>query len=171
VRENNSWAAQHLNEPDLRIREIREGIFMNTFIQIAEDIFKYVKKQYGPSNKSLEVILAICGLITALIGIWVSAIYLDAQAAAAAKQLGYSEEAGATLFAMFICSPVAIFIGPIVGIIGGYLGNILGRRIHDETTWGYWVYKVTGAGITGLIAGAFPFALLQLLHVMGIKGF
>ena len=114
--------------------------------------------------------IGLIGLITCLVGIWVPAIYIDGQANANNTETDHIAGAGATLVAMFMCSPAALFIGPACGTIGSQIGIRLGRRRTghdiDDSIWSF-----LGAGVTGLVVGAMPFVVLQLLDWLNIEGF
>ena len=87
-------------------------------------------------------------LVFAQIGIWIPAIFLDRA----------STQGGATLVAMFILSPAALLIAPIVGGFGGILAALIGNRFSVKPH--HWIWGALGGTVAGLVFGVVPFVLL-----------
>ncbi len=114
------------------------------------------------------ILTAIIGLVTNLAGIWVPAIYLDFQANANNSETNVIAGAGATLVAMFICSPIALVAGPISGIVGGVVSTYLAMRYRSEATLFHWISGSVGAGLTGFVLGVLPFAAIYLYDALAV---
>jgi len=110
---------------------------------------------------------AIIGLVANLAGIWGTAYLMDAPALAENPTGG----PGALLIAGLICTPIALVVGPISGIVGGVMSKIVAMRYKSESVMFQFVCGCIGGGFISFVVGTLPFMILQILNWLNIEGF
>jgi len=128
----------------------------NTNPQPVEAVLPTKPKEW-PDWMTAIIVGAAAGIVGVLLAIWVPALYVDGQANAQHPGAG----AGATLGALFLGTPLAFGLGPIVGIIGGLIGAWLGRWFGRKSPLLIWFL----GGIVGLFAGVVAGVIVLLLFV------
>ena len=119
-------------------------------------IWRVLMNESKPSSHLLIVGIlgTIVGIVTGLIGVWVPAIYID--------NLGPpGGGAGATLAAMFLCSPAILVLGLAFGLAGIFMAEIVCGRYDNKIP--YFLVGIISAAIAGFMIGVLPFILLFLL--------
>src|SRR5262245_46278244 len=121
----------------------------NTSHQSVEARALPTKQNEWPDWITAIILGALTGFVGVLLAIWVPALYVDGQANAQHPGAG----AGATLGAMFLGTPLAFVLGPIVGIIGGLVSALLGRWFVRKSPLLIWLLGGIGGLFAGLVAG------------------
>lgn len=114
------------------------------------------QQKHSPAATLDMVLKGIIGIATALIGTWATASYLDGRGMAANPGGG----PGATLVAMFICSPASLILGPVAAHIGSRIAIRIGNHRQGKHLENTNLLGFTGAAIAGLLAGILPWVIV-----------
>ena len=98
----------------------------------------------------------IIGIVTALISTWATASYLDGRAMADNPSVG----PGATLIAMFICSPASLTLGPVAAHIGSRIASRVGNFLRGKNPGHSDLLGFLGAAMGGSLAGILPWVIM-----------